>query len=76
MITRAELETLGFSQYGGNKNNYFLPWDYTYNFVTRELFFINDGFGEPLFIAKIINVQHLIEVCFLYDGTELLKNEN
>ena len=63
MVTRDELLDLDFYSLNNNPIEYFYDsWEYMFLFNTQELFCINDGFGEPQFIAKIDNLAHLKEV--------------
>jgi len=69
-LTKDILNDLGFN----NKTNdeFFWQWEFMYYFNSQELYALNDGYGDPVFITKIKDRQHLIDVCYLYDKTDLL----
>jgi hypothetical protein len=63
MVTRKDLDDLDFNSARGNPNEYFLlGFDYMYNFVTKEFYDYNDGFGEPTLLTKIKDIDHLKDV--------------
>lgn len=76
MVTAKTLISYGF-HYKDNINEFFYNgWDYMFIVNTQELYDSNDGYGEPTLLTKIYNLQHLMDVMFAYDGTELiLKDE-
>jgi len=59
-INKTQLIELGFIEI--DKTEYLLDSDYLLNIITNELFFVNDGYGEPELVAKIENYEHLIQV--------------
>ena len=61
MVTRTQLLDLGFFEENFN-SYYFDSWEYQFIINKQELYYTNDGFGEPEFIAKIKDVEHLKEV--------------
>ncbi len=72
MISPDTLLEYGFCFIRGNKTVcYYGDWDYSYNTITHELHDINDGYGEPDFIAKIDNLDHLITVMREHCNVEL-----
>jgi len=69
MVTKEQLEFCNFNQINGHE---FLhdSHDFLFNIKTQELFFTDDGMCEEL-ICKIKDIEHLKEVIFAWDGTEL-----
>lgn len=66
-ITNKQAEDLGFNIISIKEA--ILDSDYLFDFKTNELWFINDGFGDPELIVKIKNFEHLKQVIetFGYD---------
>lgn len=61
MITKEQLISIdGLTQ--DNISYYFGGWEYEYNIKSQELWFINDGFGEPEFLCQITDFDKLKEL--------------
>jgi hypothetical protein len=62
MITVEDLNSI---EYVSNDTTlYSIPgeWEYEFNIKTQELWNINDGVGEPVFICKVTNFEKLKEL--------------
>jgi len=59
MISKEQLESIGFST-EDNTLYYDAPnWDFEYNIKTQELFSFNDGYGEPEFLCRVTDINQL-----------------
>lgn len=68
MITAETLKKYGWYCETGNRTIwYYDSWEYEFRINTQEMYYINDGMGEPQFIAKIESIENLIDV---YEGLE------
>lgn len=62
-ITDKDLEDLEFYCTRSNNNEWFLDsFEYMFLRHTREFYCINDGFGDPEFMVKIKDLDHLKQV--------------
>jgi hypothetical protein len=65
-IDKQHLEKIGFKQLCDNSHEFIYNYDYLFNTITNELYFINDGYGEPeLIVNKIKDIKHLQQVIYL-----------
>jgi hypothetical protein len=61
MITKNELKTIGFSSVNETEYHDAFRFNWEYNIKNQELWFINDGLGEPEYIATISNLKDLVK---------------
>lgn len=72
MITANQLNELDWFPEPTNKNIwYYDSWEYEFRITSQELYYINDGVGEPEFIAKITDIEQLKETYFRLTGEEM-----
>jgi hypothetical protein len=59
MITKDELNSIGYVS--NDNSSYVVPgeWEYEFNIKTQELWHINDGFGDPEFLCKVTDFEKL-----------------
>lgn len=62
MITKKQIESLGFTTTNGSDYYDAFNWEYMFNVHSQELYSINDGHGEPQLLCKCIDLDHLKEV--------------
>jgi hypothetical protein len=76
MIRAEDLDKHGWYSENGNKNIwYYDSWEYEFRIVSQELYYINDGYGEPQLINKITNMEDLIETYWALEGQEMKIEE-
>jgi len=61
LITAKQLKAKGIGTYDGIEF-IFKDGDYSFNIFTQELWFINDGYGEPDLVAKVTNINELMNI--------------
>lgn len=62
MITKEQLNSIDYTSKDGTLYHLFGDWEYEYNIKTQELWAINDGYGEPEFLCKVIDFEKLKEL--------------
>jgi hypothetical protein len=61
MITAKQLRERGIGSWDGIEF-IFKDCEYSFDTIKQELYFINDGFGEPEFIAKVTDIDELFSM--------------
>lgn len=62
MITKEQLNSIEYRSQDGT--SYYIPgdWEYEFNIKTQELWSINDGYGDSVFLCKVTNFEKLKEL--------------
>jgi len=72
MITAEDLEQYDWFPDPDNKTVWFYDsWEYEFRLSTQELYYINDGIGEPEFIAKITSMDKLVDTYYALEHTKM-----
>jgi hypothetical protein len=68
MITKEQLNSIGYREDPSEKGLYTVPcvWEYGFNIKTQELWYLNDGFDEPEFIVKETDFEKLKKILEIY----------
>jgi hypothetical protein len=64
-VKKEDLISLGFIEQ--NKVQFILNWDYMFDLISNELFYIDDGDIEPELVSRIENLPHLQQVLESFD---------
>ena len=74
MITKKQLNLIGYHPSQNDKTMFVAhgSWEYGFCISKQELWFLNDGFGEPQFECKITDFQLLKD--FLELKNEIYEN--
>ncbi len=67
MITKENLNSIDFTSID-HTLYYDEGWDYEFNIKNQELWYVNDGFGDPEFICKITHFDELKEMLKLLES--------
>ncbi len=60
-ITAKALREAGFTHHSKDNVEFFFDnWDYLFNIPEQNLYFINDGVGEPELIARYTVLEELL----------------
>ena len=60
-ITAKALREAGFTSHSKDNVEFFFDnWDYLFNIPEQNLYFINDGVGEPELIARYTVLEELL----------------
>lgn len=71
MITAEQLEQHDWFCGVGDRTKWFYDsWEYKFLIPTQELYYINDGMGEPELIAKVTSMEQLIEIYEALEGSK------
>lgn len=62
MITREELKEIDYTSKDNTHYHLFGEWEYEFNIKTQELWNINDGVGEPIFLCRVTEIEKLKEL--------------
>lgn len=62
MITKEELNAIDYTSKDNTRYHLFGEWEYEFNIKTQELFNINDGVGEPVFLCRVTEIEKLKEL--------------
>lgn len=68
MISREQLESINYRSIDSDPDMYsmFGSWEYGFEIKTQSLYFLNDGFGEPEFLAEIKDFEKLKDILDFY----------
>lgn len=65
MITAEDLKEYNwFPEPKDNATWYYDCWEYEFRIKTQELYYINDGMGEPELIGKITSMDKLVDTYY------------
>jgi hypothetical protein len=68
MITKKQLESIDYNPSNSDKSMYVRwgSWEYGFDVIKQELWYLNDGFGEPEFCGHITDFEKLKEMLDFY----------
>jgi hypothetical protein len=69
-ITAKALREAGFTRHTDNNFEFcFDSFEYMYSIPEQTLYYINDGFGEPEFVAKYTILEELLNALEILTGS-------